>query len=891
MMGENNRNKYIDLQIEGTGIKIEDTKNFEKSYYSYEYERAFRVLSSIIKKDSHNKDSLNKDESYNIIAFVGTRGTGKSSAMESFAHALENMCDSSENDSFLPKSLEELRDYSFYTLPSIDGSLLEPQEDIFMVTLGQMYGKLSGLNNKKPVSQTTQRILEYKKREVQQTFEKLIRSARRLEQADGNIEESTIVSLKDLSHSLKLRKDFREFVEVYLDLICEMETTPPERKCKKRYLVILIDDLDMNILHGYEMLEKIHRYLMVPGVIILMTMDFIQLKMLCEGSFYEMVPKVNKILKARQGHISKLATEYTDKVLPIDSRIYMPDFKHMTNVRISISKGNNTKSTPLILKNYFFLELYKKSGMRFDHMGEKWHFYIPETLRATANFSLMLNQLDNLNKHDDAIREWDTEDWTTFESNYTYLIGDIHSRMVVEKLNTNQQEQFQIWSDNQLERTCMSVVNYVSLLAKRGSEEEKEQLKNFRHDYLTFDYSYGELLRSIYLWGRTFNPNKSNSNKKIVHCILADLTAQMTRIYYRMLQFELENPTRKPDVEDSNSYRKRLRHILNGSMLGSWSNRMLPEFDAAGVRSVGALKNVSMNRIRFNFDISKIKFCSPEYILKNNDLIEECRKIFRTMEFFALFYSDRIYKSTPTMDWKLDRLKDQESENTNLPGPLGTAVALSNHIFVYFETGNPSFNMYGFMANLLDWKSKSINLENTLYNCLFLKEGEDESQKNNDEEYFNIRKKFLKKMGVQNEMDEWHAISGGFVLPFYSVDITYNILKRMRQDRYGHFMPAQSASGIYSYFVETLNILFKRLQESDNNYGISSRDFLKGNGVCPSFSVRFKECPFIKWAKSPEKYLVSNFSSIFEAMLSSLVTSKDFDSNSNNQRIEDEMAD
>ena len=36
-----NSNNFIDLRIEGVGAKIEDSKTFERSYYSYEYKRAF----------------------------------------------------------------------------------------------------------------------------------------------------------------------------------------------------------------------------------------------------------------------------------------------------------------------------------------------------------------------------------------------------------------------------------------------------------------------------------------------------------------------------------------------------------------------------------------------------------------------------------------------------------------------------------------------------------------------------------------------------------------------------------------------------------------------------------------------------------------------------------
>ena len=927
-MGETNESSnYIDLQIEGMGIKIENSVHFEKSYYSYEYERAFHVLRSILKADksSLNKEIIKKDESYNIIAFIGTRGSGKSSAMESFACSLKNIHKKENSNNRIKDGFShifnELQNYSFYVLPSIDGSLLESQEDIFKITLGQMYGELVRLNEEGTTNHSAQRMLDYQKRDVQKLFLELYRSTCKKDREDGNIEEATITSLKDLSNSLKQRRDFTYLVKQYLDLVYRMESNIlTDQGIIHRYLVISIDDLDMNILNGYEMLEVIHRYLMVPGVIVLMSMDLIQLKMLCEGSFYEMVPKVNKILKQRQGHISKLATEYTDKVLPIGSRIYMPDFKHRTNLRISYSenaKGNGEnieKAEQIVnarlLKDYFFIALYKKSGMRFDNKGKKWHFYIPETMRGTVNFYLMLNQINDLNKLDDKISGWDTNDLTAFKTNYTYLIADIQNRMAAEKLGIEQYLQFQRWTDNQLERTCMTVASHVSKLAERGDDEEKERLREFRRDYADFEYSYGELLRSLYLWGRTHN-----SNKKIVHCILADLTAKMTRCYYDMLQIDCQNKQLPNEKKKKNPYRETLSYILNGSMLGSWSNRMLPAFEEAESTSfsgiVGALSRINASAIRFRFSIPGDSRKSPKMILKNNnnDEIEEYRKIFRTMEFFALFFTEKKYKNMPTMSWKLTKrkankdLSEEVESSKNLPFVEET-ISNSGDRIVYFESGTPDFNMYGFMANMFDWgckveddkkensknkdnRSKLERLEDSLYDCLFAIE----KKKNGEESIASkrTREEFLERIGIQKEMLDWYEISAGFVLPFYSVDITYNILKRMRQDRYAQLTTPKKPKDIFECYQDTLIKTGERLEESDKYYNINTNSEQvpqDRKDVSSSFYKRFIECPFVKWAMNPKKYLVNSFEGMFEDMLSALVSNND--SGKQPHTIEDE---
>ena len=61
------------------------------------------------------------------------------------------------------------------------------------------------------------------------------------------------------------------------------------------YVVIAIDDIDLNIQHSFSMLEKIHRYCTVPNVIVLLALDIQQMLSIVTRHFYEVVPKVNKL--------------------------------------------------------------------------------------------------------------------------------------------------------------------------------------------------------------------------------------------------------------------------------------------------------------------------------------------------------------------------------------------------------------------------------------------------------------------------------------------------------------------------------------------------------------------------------------------------------------------
>ena len=52
-------------------------------------------------------------------------------------------------------------------------------------------------------------------------------------------------------------------------------------------------------------------------------------------------------------------------------------------------------------------------------------------------------------------------------------------------------------------------------------------------DYKRYGYSYGELLRGLYVWGR-----KNRANKSFVQCVLALESAQMTDLYQNYIKIE-----------------------------------------------------------------------------------------------------------------------------------------------------------------------------------------------------------------------------------------------------------------------------------------------------------------------------------------------------------------
>ena len=367
----------ITLRIEALGTRVESIEEFQASYYAREYAHAFQVLKNIISQGNSRKENARggrtEGEVFNIIPFIGSRGTGKTTAMCSFANALEeygSYLQIGKQDyyhGYLSYDEDSFYKCRFTCLEAVDGSLLEQGENIFNIILAQMYNRFLGLDKH---GIEGNQYYGYEKRELQQSFDEVYRSMCKIENSGNSEEESYITSLINLSSSLSVKKSFRHLIEQFLKMVrTDKFEERGYQQDYEHFLVITIDDLDLNIGSGFEMLELLHRYMMVPRVIILIAIDYDQLQILCEKHFYKAIPQVDKILVQSKKDIDRLSQDFINKVLPFDTRIYMPSFiKYKDSFGgIVIQKGENK----IDIKKAVFQEIYKKTGMRFDIAGKR----------------------------------------------------------------------------------------------------------------------------------------------------------------------------------------------------------------------------------------------------------------------------------------------------------------------------------------------------------------------------------------------------------------------------------------------------------------------------------------------------------------------------------------
>ncbi len=165
---------------------------------------------------------------------------------------------------------------------------------------------------------------EYKKRQFMHQLDEVYKCLSVLKTTKDILDpedDMVLDTLTKLSFTVNLKSSFEKLVQQYVDI---MQYTGTERVI--HYLVISIDDVDMNIKKGYEILEDIRNYLMIPNIIVLMSAQYEQLERICRDHY---TGEFNKE-SVKDVDTQELASEYLEKIVPIKNQIAMENILEKT---------------------------------------------------------------------------------------------------------------------------------------------------------------------------------------------------------------------------------------------------------------------------------------------------------------------------------------------------------------------------------------------------------------------------------------------------------------------------------------------------------------------------------------------------------------------------------
>lgn len=409
--------KLIFTQGDETRPKFEDLTNAEtynSSIFSDVYDRAFSLIYEIANPPKQNNPEHNRERN-NIIAFIGERGSGKTSCLKSIYHSLYK-----DNTKSLHHKVTDTKTTFNNKLPIIDPSYFDKHSNIIEIVIAHMFKSFKDAVNKSNHSFDGDNL--EKKRELVKKFQEVKEALDCTEDRDIRFNSNdSIEQLSKLASGSNLHDSMEKLVECYLNYF------KAENDKNSQMLVIAIDDLDVQTNHTYQMVEQIRKYLIIDNVLILMGVKLVQLSDLIKKRFIGDFSDKNK-----EQEVEDMVARYLIKLLPLSHRLNLPSFNDMPEIELAIGsyteggngndsnannndnqeKKSNSTDEIINLHETVLALIYRKTGLMFYNFNQE-SLIVPHNLRELLNLIALLNNMgeEDKIKNRNIFRQYFVESW------------------------------------------------------------------------------------------------------------------------------------------------------------------------------------------------------------------------------------------------------------------------------------------------------------------------------------------------------------------------------------------------------------------------------------------------------------------------------------------------
>lgn len=353
--------------------------------------------------DSHENSEYDQYLN-NIVAFCGERGQGKTGALLTFRKL---MIEYNDDKNKAENPLNVCGECQFTALDVIDPSMFDDDSNILQVIIARMFHEFK----EKCESSSKNQALFNKQRNVMDKFQKVFGFINKMmkpkKTEQSNFYDDSADALIDISDTVNLRVSMHDLVKGYLDFMNSYEGA--------KFLVIPVDDIDVNIEYAYKMAEQLRKYLIIPNVVILMALKVEQLAEAIVNRYVKLFARSDTL--ALKNEIDKMAERYIEKLLPNGRKIYLPDIRidaqsDEDNIEIIyfssrdaqkryydpekvnkecdiLCRGKGVQQTAL---NY----IYKKTTLAFVKPKFGVHPLVPETLRELTGLFAVLSHMEGI---------------------------------------------------------------------------------------------------------------------------------------------------------------------------------------------------------------------------------------------------------------------------------------------------------------------------------------------------------------------------------------------------------------------------------------------------------------------------------------------------------------
>lgn len=286
--------------------EIVEKQKFEESIFAEQYVRALSLVNQFI-------DPKEASDNLKVVAFCGDRGEGKSSCMRTVLNMLAPDDNTGKEDKESIKAyindrgLKNIAASSFEVLDVIDPSFFDNCHNVIELVLGRMYIQMIGQEKEVPDMDYTCR------NSIMGKFQQAKKCLYTLhESSDGHIDE--LQELDALAAGIELKKHMNVLIRNFLQLV------------KKQWLIVSIDDIDLNMSEAYQMCEHIRKYLACERCIVFIGVKPAQLQDAISIAIQRSLDKTYppQDADAFGKEIIEMTRKYIGKFLPAACRINMP---------------------------------------------------------------------------------------------------------------------------------------------------------------------------------------------------------------------------------------------------------------------------------------------------------------------------------------------------------------------------------------------------------------------------------------------------------------------------------------------------------------------------------------------------------------------------------------
>lgn len=375
---------------EETLPKIEGSENYAESLFKEQYDKSFDWVASYLEKvDKAAGDKEKLRDLNNVLAYIGERGSGKTSCMLSVAKILGEGAEMWK-DHNIPISF---KDKKFKVLDCIDPSFFDTKNNILSLIIARLFGEFNEEAKNRPNDERERKERDYKeqkpklKHELLDIFKKVNDNIDLLLDKKKEFSEDSLQRIDDLAVASNLRDNIEELIKNYLKFLDN-----------KDVLVIPVDDVDLHTSEAYKMVEQIRKYFMLPNVIVLFAVKLDQLALVVKkqyaNEFKELLNKEGGAFDI--GVVDEMVDRYLGKFIPLGQRIYLADAEVLFERKLEIRNEDGT-----VVRTFDSVReavptlIFQKTRYLFYNSSVSTSPIVPRNLRELRMLIYMLWKMGN----------------------------------------------------------------------------------------------------------------------------------------------------------------------------------------------------------------------------------------------------------------------------------------------------------------------------------------------------------------------------------------------------------------------------------------------------------------------------------------------------------------